>query len=166
MTFDAVDGLEITGKVAQIDQIGTVSQGVVNYNVQIAFDTNDDRVKPGMSVNVNIITNLSTDVLSVSNSAVKTQGTRSYVETLDPAQTQAAPSGQQGVVSKTAPKQMTVQTGLVGDTYTEITGGLTEGDTVVIQTVNPTATTATTGTSATSALRIGGGGGGAFIGGR
>jgi len=28
--FDAIDGLEMTGKVAQIDTIGTVSQGVVS----------------------------------------------------------------------------------------------------------------------------------------
>ena len=39
LTFPAIDGLSITGKVAEIDNIGTVSQGVVTYNVKIGFDT-------------------------------------------------------------------------------------------------------------------------------
>ncbi|MDD5433706.1 MAG: hypothetical protein PHE77_03610, partial [Candidatus Pacebacteria bacterium] len=39
ITFDAIDELEITGKVEDVDTIGTVSQGVVSYNVKIIFDT-------------------------------------------------------------------------------------------------------------------------------
>ena len=38
MTFDAIDGLEITGRVADLDTIGTVSQGVVTYNFKIVFE--------------------------------------------------------------------------------------------------------------------------------
>ncbi|MCX6740834.1 MAG: HlyD family efflux transporter periplasmic adaptor subunit, partial [Candidatus Parcubacteria bacterium] len=39
LTFDAIDGLSIAGQVAEVDIIGTVSQGVATYNVQISFDT-------------------------------------------------------------------------------------------------------------------------------
>ena len=56
LTFDAVPDLTISGKVVQIDSIGTVSQGVVDYNVKISFDTSDNRIKPGMSVTASIIT--------------------------------------------------------------------------------------------------------------
>ena len=50
LTFDAVTDLSISGQVAEIDTVGTVSQGVVSYALKIAFDTQDTRVKPGMTV--------------------------------------------------------------------------------------------------------------------
>jgi len=157
MTFDAIADLSISGKVGQVDQIGTVSQGVVNYNVKVAFDTEDARVKPGMSVNVAIITQTKPDVLAVPISAVKTLNGRTYVLTLDPKQT-VADANQTGVTSGVAPSQITVQTGISNDTYTEILSGLNEGDTVVTQTIAPAAGKSTAA-SATSILRAGGGGG-------
>src|SRR6185503_5946600 len=51
LTFDAVEDLSIAGAVASVDTLGTVSQGVVSYVVKIQFTTQDERVKPGMSVN-------------------------------------------------------------------------------------------------------------------
>ena len=54
LTFDATEDLTLTGKVAQIDTIGTVEQGVVSYKVKIAFDTQDERIKPGMTANASI----------------------------------------------------------------------------------------------------------------
>ena len=67
------DKLDFSLLTSQIDAIGTVSQGVVSYNVQITFDTQDSRIKPGMSASVNIITNTQQNVLTVPNSAVKTK---------------------------------------------------------------------------------------------
>ena len=159
MTFDAIDDLAVSGTVAQIDQIGTVSQGVVNYNVKITFDTEDPRVKPGMSINVSIITDTQADVLAVPSSAVQSQGGSSYVMVIDPLKTQSV-AGQTGVTSSEAPTRVMVETGASDDTYTQITGGdLKEGDTIVTQTINPTAakSTASAATSATNALRLGGG---------
>ncbi len=159
MTFDAVTNLTITGTVVEIDNIGTVSQGVVSYNVKITFDTEDPRVKSGMSVSASIITNIAADVLSVPSTAIQIQGTNSYVEVLTSGDTTPAVSGQ-GVTSKVAPTNVVVQTGVTDDTNTQITGGnLKVGDTVVTQTINPTATKSAA-SSATSALRLGGGGGG------
>lgn len=158
MTFDAVSGLTITGTVVEIDNVGTVSQGVVTYNVKIAFDTEDPRVKPGMSIAVSIITNIAADVLSVPNGAIQTQGNLSYVLVLDPSQTTAAPTGQQGVVAKVPPTQVVVQVGTSDDTNTQITSGsLKAGDSVVTQTISPS-NAKTAASSATSALRLGGGG--------
>jgi RND family efflux transporter MFP subunit len=150
LTFDAVDGLTITGTVAEIDSIGTVTQGVVSYNVKIAFDTQDDRIKPGMSATANILTDVRPDVLLVPSAAVKTQGNSSYVQILE--------NGQ--------PKDQTVQIGLSNDTSTEIMSGLNEGDSVVTQTITST----TAGSAATSQQKSGtslmqglGGGGGTMI---
>lgn len=136
LTFDAIDGLSLTGIVSQIDTIGTVTQGVVTYNVKIAFDAQDERVKSGMSVNASIITNVKTGALAVPNSAVKTQGTGHYVEMF------ATPlldsSGSQGAVSTIAPTKITVEIGIANDTATEIVSGLKEGDQVVIKTTTTT----------------------------
>ena len=49
LTFDAISGLSLAGKVVEIDPVGTVSQGVVNYNVQVSFNDTTNQVKPGMS---------------------------------------------------------------------------------------------------------------------
>lgn len=80
ISFDAIDGLEATGTVSEVDQIGTVSSGVVSYGVKIAISTQDPRIKPGMSVSTTIITKQDDSALLVPSSAVKTQGGRSYVQ--------------------------------------------------------------------------------------
>ncbi len=123
LSFDAVGGLTLTGKVAEIDTIGTVSQGVVTYNVKIVLDTQDARIKPGMSTNVNIITEVKTDALAVPNAAIKTDSGE-YVEVLD----------QSG-----APSRRPVTIGIANDSLTEIVSGINEGDRVVTQTINPNA---------------------------
>jgi HlyD family secretion protein len=163
MTFQAIDGLSISGKVVQIDQIGTVSQGVVSYNVKVAFDTEDEKVKPGMSVSVSIITKVVTDAITVPNSAVQTQGGGSYVLSVDPAYTQTV-AEQNGVMSKTEPKNISVQVGISDDTNTEILSGLNEGDDIVIQKITGTSAKTTTN-SATNALRLGGAAGNSTFGG-
>lgn len=141
LSFDAVDGLNITGEVAQIDTVGTVTQGVVTYSVKINFDTQDDRVKSGMSVSAAIITDIKQDVLMVPNNAVKSQGDNHYVEIFDtPLQ---STQGNQGTPSSIAPRQQPVEIGLSNDTDTEIVSGVKEGEQVVTRTIT-TATTATT----------------------
>ena len=134
LTFDAVDGLSIDGKVTEIDAVGTVAQGVVTYNVKIAFDIQDDRVKPGMSASAAIITDAAQDVLLVPISAIKSQGETQYVEIFD----QAIPRNKngQGIPSPVPPRQQIVETGLSNDTFVEIISGLKEGDQVVSRTIN------------------------------
>lgn len=150
LTFDAIDALTIAGQVSQIDTLGTVTQGVVNYNVELVFDASQTEVKPGMSVNASIITDVKQDVLTVPNSAVKTAGGLSYVQVLV--------NGQ--------PQRKTVQTGLVNDTDTEITGGLLEGENVITQTITSSVATGAQSTSSIRIPGITGGGGGGFGGGR
>lgn len=146
ITFDALDGLSITGKVVNIDTIGTVSQGVVSYNVMIAFDTQNDQVKPGMSATVDIITDVKQDVLMVPSGAVKTQGSQHYVQ----------------IIANGKPVNKFVEIGSTNGTDTEIVSGLTEGQEVVTQTINntPSNTTANSTRSATGSIRIPGLGGG------
>lgn len=157
LSFDAIDALSISGEVAQIDTLGTVAQGVVNYAVKIAFDTQDERVKPGMSANASIVLEAKPDVLAVPVSAVKSDATGSYVQQLDAAE---------------KPVNIPVTVGLTTDTQAEILTGLKEGDKIITQTIkiDPNAAPAAAKTTnpfaaPTGGGNRGGGGGGGRIGG-
>ena len=144
LTFDAIPDLTIAGQVAEIDSLGAVSQGVVNYTVKISFDTQDKRVMSGMSVEATIITDMAQDVVVVPNSAIKAakDGT-SYVQMFDTSVVGAV-AGTQNFISLIPPQQITVQTGLVDNTSTQIISGLKEGDVIVIKTIAGTTTKTTT----------------------
>ena len=150
LTFDAVSGLTITGTVSEIDTVGTVSQGVVNYTVKISLDTSDSRIKSGMSVSANIATAVHQDVVMVPSSAVKTSNGASYVLTV-PASTPVSTTTT-GQTLATTPTQTTVQVGISDGTDTEITSGISDGDKSVTKTVITTSTATTTAPSATSLL--------------
>ena len=82
VTFNAINNFTATGTVAEIDQVGTVSSGVVAYGVKVAINTADSRILPGMSVNAAITTFELDNVLTVPSTAVKTSGNKSYVMVL------------------------------------------------------------------------------------
>lgn len=140
LTFDAVEDLTLTGQVAEVDIAGAVSSGVVSYSAQITLDTQDERVKAGMSVTASIITETKTDVLVVPAGAVKTSGGQSYVLAVDSSIAKAALSASTASGKSTSvalsiqPAKKTVVTGSSNDSYVEITSGLEEGDVVVSQT--------------------------------
>jgi len=160
LTFDALLGVTISGKVFEVDAVGQVSQGVVSYGVKIAFDTEDERVKPGMSVTADIITDAKQDVLVLPNSAVKSQGNSYYVELVEiPEEMRQQLLGNvSGAVLPQPPKIQTVEIGLSNDLSTEIISGLKEGDIVVTSTVTPS-TTQTNQNQRTQGFQIPGMGG-------
>jgi HlyD family secretion protein len=160
LTFDAIDSLTLTGTVAEIDSVGTVSQGVVSYSIQIAFDAQNAQVKPGMTVNADIQTAVAQDVLSVPSSAVKTSNGQSYVLVFNPPLDATASIG--GVASAVPPTQVPVTTGISDDTNIEITSGLVVGQQIVVSTRSSTAKApASTGTTPKGGgnATFGGGGG-------
>ncbi|MCR4334481.1 MAG: efflux RND transporter periplasmic adaptor subunit [Patescibacteria group bacterium] len=142
LSFDAVQDLSITGEVTEIDTIGTVTQGVVTYSVQITFDTQDERIKSGMSVSASIISDSRQDVLKVPNSAIKTSRGISSVQML----------------INNVPSNIPVTVGISNDTESEIISGINEGDSIIIRTVNSSSqTTAVSATRTPSLFNIGGG---------
>ena len=146
LTFDALSDLTITGEVIEVDLVGTVSQGVVNYIVKIGFDVDDGEVRPGMTVSADIIILIKQDVLMVQNSVIKNQGDIIYVETFSKefSLLQNNLENNQGVPSSVPPKQLQVETGLSNDTHTEIVSGLNEGDIVVTRMITGGSTPTTT----------------------
>lgn len=158
LTFDAVPDLTISGEVADMDTIGTATQGVVTYVVKIAFDTQDDRVKPSMSVSAAIVTDVKTDVLVVPSGAVKAQGQTKYVVVVDASESAAALAAGNSGIELSATRQQQVEIGLSNDTTMEIVSGLAENEAVVSRTIQ--VTTATTATPNGGGLKIPGMGGG------
>lgn len=156
LTFDAVPELVIAGTVSEVSPLGAVSSGVVSYGVKVSLDTKDDRIKPGMSVNANIITGIRENVLAVPNEAVKLQARSSYIEV----PTSLIESSSSTLV-QTLPegvRQSVVTVGVSNDTTTEIVSGIEEGEWIVTKTVTQTTSDARTAQqSGFSAL----GGGGA-----
>lgn len=118
VTFDALNQDDVfSGEVVQIDTDATVIQDVVYYRVKIRIDNVDQRLKPGMSANIDIMTAERDNVISVPLRAVKMEGDRKYVEILK----------EEDVVEK-----VFVETGLEGDEgMVEIKSGLEGGEKVV-----------------------------------
>lgn len=141
ITFDAVDGLELTGHVTDVDLVGAVSSGVVSYDVEVLFDDDDARIKPGMTALVDITVAGSDNALVVPNETITDRGDRHFVQ----------------VLVSGAPQEREVTVGVVNDTHSEILSGLEEGDQVITKTI--TSATTSSSTSASSSTRSGSGSG-------
>lgn len=147
--FDALPDLTATGKVIEIADEGTVSSGVVTYDVTLSLDVADPALRSGMSSAATIVTAIAKDAVLVSNAAVKsnTDGS-SYVLVMED--------------GATTPTQVTVETGLSSSTQTQIVSGLEVGQTVVTQTTSSSSSDSSSesGSSGRSGIMMPGMGGG------
>jgi HlyD family secretion protein len=160
LTFGALPNVTVAGHVTEMDTIGTVSQGVVTYNVQVTLDTQNASIKPGMSVSANIITNVAQNVIGLPSAAVHTQGQTSYVLVV-PANSIASTLADGSVTLRSAPVSQTVTTGLSDGVNTEIVSGLQAGEEVILRT-NSSSAGAAAATTGAAAGRGGFGGGAVF----
>ena len=120
VTFDAVLDQEYHGQVVQVDQAGTIVQGVVNFGVTVELTDPDEFVKPGMTAAVTITVQQLEDVLLVPNRAVRLVDGERVVYML-----------RNGVV-----EQVVIELGATSDTVSEvISGDIQAGDTIIL---NPT----------------------------
>lgn len=153
VSFDAAPELVVDGLVEEADLVGTVSQGVVTYNIRVMFEA-DDRVRAGMSASAEIVTNEKSGVIVIPASAVKSKRNIRYVDIFNPPLSGTKEELQAGVPSTILPIQNNVEVGIFNDTQIEITSGLNAGDQVVIRTI----ATSTPITSSAPTLFGGGGG--------
>jgi HlyD family secretion protein len=117
MTLDALGPEEkFSGQVIKIDPAETVVSGVIYYKVTSIFDVEDERIKPGMTVNLDIQTDQKENVLYLPYYLVKERNGEKYVLVLENGQA----------------KERTIRTGLAGETNIEIDQGLEEGEQVII----------------------------------
>jgi HlyD family secretion protein len=144
VTFDAVPNLTITGHVIAVGSAATVTSGVVNYYATIGLNQTDKALKQGMTANATVTVSKATNALSVPNLAITHAAGQAYVN--------AYAGGQQ--------VQTPVETGVVGDQFTEVTGGLNDGEQIVLPTVKVTSGTGTNrgGGFGGGGVRVGAGG--------
>jgi len=128
ITVDALGATtRMTGKVTGVDPVATIQQGVPVYGVDVTIDVPNASIKPGMSGTANVILVSRQDVLTVPNLAIRTQGTRRYLQVLKDGQ----------------PVDVDATFGIANDTLTEVTGGgLKEGDLVILPQARAGATVA------------------------
>jgi RND family efflux transporter MFP subunit len=141
VTFDALADGTATGTVTAVDILPTEGANVTTYGVTITLDEVPEGLKAGMSASVVVTTAQAADVLWAPTAAVTTAGGQSTVTVRV-----------NGVDTVTP-----VKTGLAGDSGTEITSGVAQGDQLVV--------TSTGGTSFTGGFPIGGIPGGGIPGG-
>ncbi len=126
VTIDALPDREFSGKVSNIFPLPNVVGGVVLYDVKINLDVpRDAGVKVGMSASADVIAEKHASVLLVPNRAV-TQNSQGQTIV-------KVRSGEQVM-------ERQVVAGITDDVSTEIVSGVTEGETVVIES-RPKATT-------------------------
>jgi HlyD family secretion protein len=133
ITLDSVPGTPLTGTVERINPVAVTTSNVTAFPVRITLAPTQASVRAGANATVQIVTARRTNVLEVPSRAVQTINGQRAVTVLFNGSTFLVP----------------VQVGLTDGRNTEITGGVNEGDTVVL----PSAGTTT------------GGGGGGFGGG-
>lgn len=145
----APDGSQraIAGKVVAIGLKSQTSGSSTVYPVAIALDDAPTSLGNGATASVGITTNGAARALAVPTSAVSTIGTRHVVT----------------VLSGSKSRTVSVGVGAIGATWTQVTSGLTAGQTVVLANLSsplPGSATATTtdGTSGGSAGQRGFGG--------
>ena len=137
VTFDAVPNLTISGHVIAVASSATMTSGVVNYYATIALNQTNKSLKQGMTANATVIVSKATNALTVPNLAITHSAGQAFVTVY---------SGGQRV-------QTQVETGVVGDQFTEVTGGLNDGEQIVLPSVR-------TPTGSSGSGRFGGGGNG------
>jgi len=117
MTLDALGPTEkFNGRIIKIDPAETIVSGVIYYKITSVFDAEDERIKPGMTVNIDIQTDKKENVLYLPYYTVKEKNGEKYVQILE----------------NNKIKEKIVKTGLEGDTMVEIIEGLAEGEKVVV----------------------------------
>ncbi|MCK9245993.1 MAG: efflux RND transporter periplasmic adaptor subunit [Anaerolineaceae bacterium] len=82
LTFDAYYEEEFNGTVTAISQSGDRATGVVNYIVTVRMDGDSDRIKPGMTASVSILTDEKPDALVVYSQSVFSRNGIDYVYVL------------------------------------------------------------------------------------
>ncbi len=148
ITFDAISNLTVPAHVLAIASSATVVSNVTDYYATLAIDRIDQRLRAGMTANASVIVQQASDVLVLPNSAITRLGGSSYVTLLS---------------KNGATVRQPVETGTVGDTTTEITSGLNQGDRVVLPQLRAGTSTgaggARGGLGGGGGVRVGGGGG-------
>jgi len=136
LTFDALPDLKIKGKVIEISTIGNEEQGVVSYDVKISLNEEINKIKPGMSVNAEIIIDKKENVLIIPNSAIKSDEESKYVNVVRNNNFKTIKSDTPVEIPEYLIEKRYIKTGISNDEFTEVLEGLKEGELVILRALN------------------------------
>jgi HlyD family secretion protein len=139
LTFDALPDLRIKGKVIEISPVGKEEQGVASYDVKISLEKENREIKPGMSVNAEIIVDRKENVLLVPNSAIKSDKMGKYVEVVKNYEIERKKLFESVAISQNLIEKRYIKPGISNDEFTEVLEGLEEGEIIIVRTLNQTA---------------------------
>jgi HlyD family secretion protein len=107
-----------SGEVSSIATSASAGSSTVNYEVEITMNGDIGKVYSGMTGEVTFVEKQVTDVLYISNRAVHQDGTRSWVKVMQ----------EDGSI-----EEVTIETGFSNGSIVEVTSGLSEGQTVLLE---------------------------------
>ena len=116
VTFDALQGEEVSGKVVFVSPVSTVRAGVISYAATISLEDNVAGLRDGMSATAEVIIERRDDVLLIPNRAIR--------GTLENPQVVVLVGEQQ--------EEREITLGLTDGINTEVLSGLEEGEEVVV----------------------------------
>ncbi len=145
ITLASLPNTEVRGVVTAVAQVSTVVNNVVTYPVSITLIDPPTTLKDGMTAQAAVIVQTASNVLELPSAAITTTGSLSTVKILV-----------KGVQTTTP-----VTLGLVGSSFTQVTSGVSEGQTIVEPTATVSATTSGAATTPTGGFGGRGFGGGA-----
>lgn len=123
ITLDAVgDETTYVGTISKIDPVETIIQDVIFYKAEVVIESTDERIRPGMTANVEIVLREVKQALTVPEKAIQTdeQGKKFVRELLNE-----------------QVKNIPVETGLRDlQGNVEVKGNLTEGQEIILRTLN------------------------------
>lgn len=136
-TVDAYPNDVFEGKVTQVRLEATTTSNVVTYEVVINAPNPDKKLKPGLTANVTIYTSERNDIQTIPSKALRFVPDATILEPLGFTVSQNQPkvtAGKKLVWQKKGqvltPKLVSI--GITNGNITEITGGLKEGEEVVV----------------------------------
>lgn len=116
VTFDAYKDLRLGGHVTKIGYAPKNSNGVVLFPVEITLDKVDDRLRPGLTAEADVVVEQARDVPLVPIESITEVGNRQMV-------TKVANDGSQ--------QRVPIETGLSNGLFVEVKSGLQVGDKIV-----------------------------------
>jgi len=138
-TVDSYPDDTFLAKVGQIRQSATQGSGAVSYLVILDVDNPEGKLLTGMTANVDIITGRKAGALRIPVASLRflpREGDRAEGDSGEP--------GEDAEIDKRtviwlagddpyAPRRHAIETGLVGEDYVEVTGGLEPGTPVLVR---------------------------------
>ena len=121
VTLDAYgDAVKFTATAISVDPAETMLQGVATYKTKFRFDQADEKIKPGMTANIDIKTARHNGVIAIPQRDLIRNDTGTFAQILEAEKV----------------KNIPVTTGLRGsDGYTEILSGLKEGQKIIVPSI-------------------------------